>query len=804
MNLTQDVTLNVKDFKYNDSSIVLKNVDAGFVFKDEYSAAGENPFSPFDVSLKTTGEKIVFNSNVIDSARVNFNMAKSIAAINAYAKQDTTNSVKLAGAFDLTGDKIAANIDTLYVLYGPYEIANDNKWVVNYTSAHDIEFEQFAVRSRKIILNVKGVYSIAGSSDLSIEGDNLPLANIFDALTTSDTSVIVSKYKYPVDGNITKLLVNYKGTIDNPEISAMVGSDVLKYDDNSIGTINAKIDYKDEVLTPDITLENFNNKGSLKINGKIPYLNPLLPHDSASVELINNPVALKLTADNFQIDYFTMLVPGLGSMKGILKGEINAAGTASNPQLTGNLAISNGSYFFPLTGMDYGFNMKVSTADSKLVIDRISLLNANDDSKHFDIYGNIDFKGLKLNDIDLKASGDMVFLDNSVDVNELGVYGSLEGGSGNPPISIKGNFDKLDVTGQFLIKDATISSIPLKGTGYDVSGDNFTYINATDSAVWHMKDSAIALTPDQLRRINPFERYKYRQIGKESSVMDFLNLDLNIKTEKNIYASIDFNNITRDRLYGELQADITLKTVNKELTAEGNVDVVGDSYYRFYKDFKVKDSRITFNGPISNPELDIKAVYEGTKASQQFGSSSSTTVQVQLTIKGSVEKPIIELKLLENGTEISGSDAQGDAITFLLFGKYKSELSTSQRQAVASSIGSSVGSLYASSFISETIREVLPFIVDAEFNYQGGDVQNTDVSVTSQFGEATVKVGSREVNDANYFEFTVDYPVNKLLNLNLPETLLLELAKEELTNSIISSTDVHYSTGLKLVYKIKF
>jgi len=362
----------------------------------------------------------------------------------------------------------------------------------------------------------------------------------------------------------------------------------------------------------------------------------------------------------------------------------------------------------------------------------------------------------------------------------------------------------MDVAGQFLIKEATITSLPLKGNGYDATTDNFIYINASKSAI-HLPDSSITITTDEFAKVNPFEKYKYRLSEKPFSMFDFLNIDINVKTEKNLYVSIDFNNITRDRLYGEIETDLNLKTENKQLNAYGDVNVVGDSYYRFYRDFKTKDSKITFNGPISNPTLDIKAVYEGTKSSQQLGINSTIPVEVELTIKGSIDTPQVQLNLLENGSQVSGSTAQSDAITFILFGEYNSELSTSQTQAVASSVGSQVGSYYASSYISQGLRDILPFIVDAEFNYNQGDVdQSTDVAVTSQFGDATVKVGSREINNANYFEFTVDYPVNKMFKLNIPEILMLELAREELTNSIISSTDVHYSTGLKLIYKFKF
>ena len=290
--------------------------------------------------------------------------------------------------------------------------------------------------------------------------------------------------------------------------------------------------------------------------------------------------------------------------------------------------------------------------------------------------------------------------------------------------------------------------------------------------------------------------------------MDFLNLDIGVKTEKNIYASINFNNLTRDRLYGEITADMRIKTEDKQFNAYGLVEVVGNSYYRFYKEFKLNESKLVFNGPIAEPDLDIRAVYSGTKVTEQHGVTSNTPVQVVLTLRGKVENPEIALRLIEDGTEVTGTDAQADAVTFLLFGKYKSELSVSERTAVASSVGTSVGSLYASSFLSDAVREVLPFIVDAEFIYSGGDVPVTGVQLTSEIAGATVKVGNRQVKDVNYFEFTIDYPLNGIMGLKLPETLLLEISKQEandvLTSESSGNTVVRYSTGVKLVYKIKF
>ena len=483
------------------------------------------------------------------------------------------------------------------------------------------------------------------------------------------------------------------------------------------------------------------------------------------------------------------------------KGDIKI--TLNGHYLKGEVSIDEGTAFFALTGMNYRYRLKTSTENSKLLINNLTLSSTDDEARHFDIFGNIDFKDMKINSIDLNTSGDMVFLDESVSYNELGVYGYFRGGSGTPPISIKGNLDKLDITGEFLITDATISSVPLGGSGYENKIDNFTYILISDT-VETAKDSIILTQASDYYKINPFARYRYTVDNMETSAKDFLNLDVKVKTQKNMYVSIDFDNLTRDRLYGEISVDIDLKTDKDEYIARGEVNILKDSYYRFYKDFKLRDSKITFDGPIDNPVLDIQAVYEGTKTTEQFGSVTSIPVNVKLTIEGELDEPKINLKLIEDGTEISGDDSQADAITFLLFGKYKSELSTSERTAVASSIGTSIGSLYISSIVSQTVRSVLPFIKDAQFKYSEGSLNDTEVELTSELGDATITIGGKLLKEIRNFEFEIEYPLNDFLNLDLPETLLLQFYREEENNIVFGSSETTTNTGLKILYKIKY
>ena len=246
----------------------------------------------------------------------------------------------------------------------------------------------------------------------------------------------------------------------------------------------------------------------------MPYANPL-GGDTSTASFSSTPVNVVFDSKDFQLKYFLKMIPGIADARGMLNGKINANGTVSSPNLTGSIKITDGSLFVSTTGMNYLYALDASTANSKLVIDNLRVSNIDEDTRHIDLNGNIDFTGMKVNDIDMKMTGDMVIIDKDVDKNDLGVYGYLWGGSGTPPITIKGSLDKLKIAGQFLIKEATISSVPMNGSGYDTESDDFTYVNAKVDTTLN-KDSLIAITQKDFKKVNPFEKYKYVTIDSLS------------------------------------------------------------------------------------------------------------------------------------------------------------------------------------------------------------------------------------------------------------------------------------------------
>ncbi len=795
----------VKNFVYNDTSIVMKNLHGNIAFSNDYSSpVNMNKISSLKIDMDLNAEKFQYGSIKLDSLRTIFNLSESIAKVNAFGKIDSVKNAMFKSNIDFRENDIVLYVDTIYVRYNDYNVVNNNKWNIIYFPQEKITINKLGLKTGNMNLDVDGFYSLTGSSDININGDNINFGKIYEMLSPFDTTLTGEKNLYPVEGEIKKLLVHIDGTPDDANISLEIKTNMLNYDSIGFGSISGNFIYKNQILSPDIIITNIGEKGSLILKGNVPFDNPLVEIDTTAARS-DKPAELHLTANNFQIQYFSKLIPGLGDLQGVLNGKIEATGTYYKPDLKGELSMVKGKYFLDLTGMFYDFKFNVSTVDSKLLIDFISIYNPDDDTKHIDFRGSIDFKGYTLNNIDLSTSGDMVLLDKSNKENKLGLKGYILGGIGNPPITVKGNLDKLNVQGQFVFKDATIASLPDSRKGYQQDNKSTVFISSGDSVfISDTTRRKIKLT--DYESLNPFLRNRYILFDtvKNISVLEMLALDLSIKTERNMNVSIDFKNLTRDRLFGEVVADLRLRSRRGRLLLNGEVNVVGNSYYRFYRDFKVKESKIVFKGPIDKPELDIRAVYANTKSTEQYGTITNSPIQVVLNVKGDPSNPEITLSLYENGTEMLGNDATSDAITFLLFGKYKNELSASESQSVAVGIGSTVGSLYVTSFLGQMLRDVVPFIKDAEFNYTEGGLQNTNVNVSSDIYGASVTVGSRVINDNAYLEFNVEYPLNDLMNLKLPEKVLLNISREQLNSSVIANMNSYYTTGLKVAYKFKF
>lgn len=801
----------IKNLSYGDSLLKFTNFNGYIYVTNNNIKNSETTFiAPITADISINSDRIKSGNNFLDSIKFVLFQKDSENSYFLKASHDTLYNFTVKGTSKLF-DTIYVNIDSLFAYYNKLTFYNDSNLIFKFdrnANTKNISLDHFNLKSNGMKLNGTGLYSISGNSDITFEATGIKVAEVINSLYQKDTSLYArvknETFTSPLKGNIRRLTVNYKGNLFEPQLNMEMNSDLLRYENTRVGRIDAFVDYKDNIVSNDILISNAQGKGRMRITGDLPFMNPLSSsYDSIQVSFTQLPIDFKLSASNFQINFFSKLIPNLVDLRGIMNGEISAKGTAENPQTSGNLDITKGRFFVPLTGMYHRFDASIKTDHANIVIDRVKIMNESDDIKHLDVTGKINISNMKINDIDLSTSGDIYVLKKSVEKNDLDIYGDLLLGVGNPPVTLKGNLEQLKFEGQFLIKSAELEPKGSISTPYNIYDDNFIYKIVADST-YKFKDTIYYIAEEDLENIDPFNRFQYTVVKKPKSTKSNFIYDLNIKTVNNANVVIIFSQVPKQELFGQIQGNLNINNkINNTMQVLGDVYVVGNSYVRFYRNFKVKDSKISFNGPLNDINLNIHADYHERNL-------ENDDVQVLFDLTGQVNNPELKLRLFINGNELTSDennnsyDVQSEAISYLLFGVPRSKLTEGQRNAFTV-IGTTTGSSYLSAMLSEAVRTIAPFITSAEINYTQGNIkEGTNVNITSEFGDAIVKIGGRVLSGLSNTEFTVEYPLNKLFRINVSNRIVIELYRTAEDNSSINTDNNSFSTGLKLSYKIRF
>jgi hypothetical protein len=801
--------MNIKKFIYRDTTIVMRDVSGDIDFRNDYRkefSAEQSPIYPVTANMNLEGDYINLDWLQFKSVKANINMTEAKQNFVFSAKQDTSADLVLIGNTEFSRDSLRVNLDSLYLRYSGFSIGNDSLLVLKYNPApqkRTISFETFNLKNEMLDVGFSGDLSLAGESNLDIEAKRIRVGRLVNMLTLRDTAQWKNWKASPLYGFIRRLSIKYTGTFDNPVVNLEMNSGLLRYEKSKVGRVDAFIDYKNHLLDADVLVSNAEGRGKLRLTGSA-LLGPPKENDTTGY-FTNRDINIKLKADNFQLNFFSKVIPNFADIRGLLDGEIDASGTVEKPDLTGGMNITKGRFYFGLTGMYHRFESQLKTEGSDIVVQEFRVFNTDDLARHLDAWGRINISGLTINNINLSTSGDIAVLDGSSEGTAFGFYGNMIAGPGDPAITITGNLKKLYIQGQLLIKSANLTFPTIPGTSYDIYSDDFVYKVITDTTGTVYKDTTISVSPDELQGIDPFMRTYVVSEEKSKQVSTNVAYNLNIKTVKNAFVNVNINSVTQQQLLGEIQADLEVNNeVNNELQVFGDLNIVGDSYFRFYRNFKVNDSRVSFAGNPANPYLNIHAVYDAVKGSKSISDDGSNQgVQIVLDITGTAEKPELKLRMFQNGQELTGKDAQSDAISYLLFGVSREGLQPGQRLALAQNIGATTGSSYLSGLLTGAVRNIAPFIINTEINYSEGNVaKGTDIRITSEVGDAIVRFGGKVFSGLDNTEVSIEYPLNKLLHMNLSNNLILEISRTIDEASFEGTRSVQ--TGVKLVYKIRY
>lgn len=213
----------------------------------------------------------------------------------------------------------------------------------------------------------------------------------------------------------------------------------------------------------------------------------------------------------------------------------------------------------------------------------------------------------------------------------------------------------------------------------------------------------------------------------------------------------------------ELSGDLELIKHEDFFEIFGTVDVVRGQYDLLGKTFVIEEGTIRFQGGEDIvPQLDIKASYS-------FRTSERIEQELTVKVSGTAESPAVSFSMDDESVN------EGDALSYILFGKGMNELSTDQQSNLSGSGGGSLAGNAAATLISSQISGFLGNKLNMDYleiKSEGG-FENATVVVgkyitNDLFVSYEQRFGGRnEKDDLSTYEVKLEYELFKFLFLQL-------------------------------------
>jgi hypothetical protein len=301
---------------------------------------------------------------------------------------------------------------------------------------------------------------------------------------------------------------------------------------------------------------------------------------------------------------------------------------------------------------------------------------------------------------------------------------------------------------------------------------------------------------------------------RPKTFLDKIVYSLTIETIERSTFTIIVDRFTNERLVAYLDGRLAFQKDADQTRLIGEVKVGEGSFYHYIRQFDAS-GKLMFTGDPANPELDITAKYEDFRASRSTGGPGDTTttqlkdyrVIITLTIKGDRKEPRVTLDLQRispDGRMEPSFDPQGDAISYLISGKFKDELTPQERSSLLTTSLAGIGSSILSSPLTELMRRELGFVSSLDVLYYGGNIkEQTDIRLSGKVGDAVIQFGGRVFSDIGNANVNIQLPMSSVLGSESWRNFVFELSRQ--TDPFETSDQRSEPTNsAKLVYRIIF
>lgn len=702
---------NIKRLKLDlsEEPILISNLNWNFYFNGL-----SNNFSERNIkAIFRLKNNYIYASNIIENTFCSINYENESFDIKFNTTIDSSIYSNISLKVDVSKPRIEAIIDTFNLNIG------DRKWLIIeptyiYYSFEGFQLSNFYLYSEPALFNLSCEISQNGKIDAFFFSDKIDGEFIRTLFLNLPKNYLTFNFRTGIRAS---------GELSKPKISGEFDIEKLSYGGSFIGDIRSYFMYDRGAFVSELSAYND------YLNDKLPYFGIYL-YAIADFAIYpfkfdrkDKDIIFEVGFNNFDLSKLSGILPGIQNLKGIANGNIAAKGGGSEIIYDGKFNITNASFKSSINNMSYSFSLNSVFKDNFISFEEIKIANLNG-TKYpgsLNANGRIEFDGLNIKKISIKANGSLAVLNRSSQETLKFVYGDLTISTGGDVYFLYEN-NKSYLSGAVNIQKMDLVVPPLEQRGAERKNE-FVY-KFIDTLVDKSADEQLESETSIYRKIR--KKKLDVELAKREEKSQFI-YDLRIRTLENARVNIIISRQMNFRLRVEMDGDLTMENRGGVENIQGEFKLLEGSNLEFLKTFEAYGS-IKFEKDLANPMLNITAFYQNEYFEPQ-DTLRINPIDVMVAVK--LVGPLNEVMTsfankkdniviyygaqnIQNKVPDNTKDAS-DAISFVIAGKFKDDLTAADKSSISQSnlfssaavsiLGSAL-SQFANAYLGDFVKNI--------------------------------------------------------------------------------------------------
>ncbi|HUI08912.1 MAG TPA: translocation/assembly module TamB domain-containing protein [Bacteroidota bacterium] len=805
--LSCDMTLD--DFFYGraDAGVL---VEDGKVRLDVSSLTPDAPLEGAVVRLQAAAGRVHINRNTLDSLDIGLSYGRERASYAASTIVNGDYRLGSTGSARVDESSVTVTPATLDVAYKDYMWRADPgaSFRVNHVGA-ELTGLVFRRDSQEVALN--GSLGQGRSFDAAVTGKNIDLEGLKHLIGGAEAPGEPKAFT----GN-AQVTLKGSGTLADPVMTATVDADSVTFRSLPFGRLSADLKYRDRVVEGHVRLVEPGKPADappvMTVDGTLPLD---LRMEKTGEDTAEPPMNLRVLSHGVQMSILEPLLHTFKELTGVMSCDLTLSGTLSDPAYAGTLGISKCSFIFLPNNIRYTLDGTFAPEGERIRVVDCVIRNVPEDVRAgregvVHLGGDFSLRNLRPGDFNLTADGRLLVVKETTEKSSLAVYGDLFVEIGPGPLHFTGEIESSLLKGSVSIRNSSLIFPPTQAQVAEESPQSVRLLFVDDTLKAEKKPER-ALIAKYFAEPSDTAAARAAERIRSKSFMDGLRYDLNIGASGgNTEIRMIFNPITNEELVAALDGKFTITGDGRIWTGDLTI---ARAYYNFFKRFDATGS-IRYTGDFLNPEMNIVATYQGTRAldtSATGAPGASEKVVVTVKITGTRKAPKVDFAMTINDIDYmnytgpKSNDIQSDAIAFIVAGNFPMSQRTSLPGQVQSTASNSLLS-GASSVLTGRLTELLRaqgLDMNVDLNVAGKEA--TELRLSGTVLNGYLHFGGTILNDplANA-NISILYSLGTIFDAPTLQNLMLELERRVEPGTLGNANDLRRINSARVYYRFSF